>query len=205
MPIDIILFYLFSSFSLISALLVISSSNAVHSVLFLILVFFNIAGLLLLIGAEFLAFMFLIVYVGAIAVLFLFVVMMLNVKIISKKDNIFSILPVGFSIFVVLFTHISSVTDINFGFPSAYSIIYEPGWTSWIVESSIKLNIETIGCELYTRFSFIFLVSGVLLLLAMLGAIVLTMHQCFLVKRQNIVRQLSRNSYGVVKFVSLRK
>ena len=126
MAIDVIFFYLFASFSLISAFLVISSSNAVHSVFFLILVFFNIAGLLLLLGAEFLSFIFLIIYVGAIAVLFLFVVMMLNIRIISKKDNTFSIFPIGFSIFVVLFAYISSVVDINFASFFTFSTTYEP-------------------------------------------------------------------------------
>lgn len=201
MTTDITLFYLFSSLSLVSALLVISSSNAVHSVLFLILVFFNVAGLLLLLGAEFLSFMFLIIYVGAIAVLFLFVVMMLNVKITSKKNNIFSIFPIGFSIFVILFVHISSVIDINF-----ISLIdYEPRWISWTTENNIKLNIETIGYVLYTKFSFIFLTSGILLLVAMLGVIVLTMHQRSSIKKQGIMRQLLRDPCGTIKFVNLRK
>ena len=180
----------------------ISSSNAVHSVLFLILVFFNITGLLLLLGVEFLSFMFLIIYVGAIAVLFLFVVMMLNIKIISKKNNVFSIFPIGLSIFVILFAHISSTVDIDFTF---FLTAYEPNWISWINENNTRFNIETIGYVLYTKFSFIFLTSGIILLVAMLGAIVLTMYQRPLIKRQDIIKQLSRNPWGVIKFINLRK
>lgn len=202
MTIDAILFYLFSIFSLISALLVISSLNAVHSVLFLILVFLNVVGLLLLLGAEFLSFIFLVIYVGAIAVLFLFVVMMLNVKAILKERNTFSIFPIGFFIFITLFAHISSAIDIDF---TSFLIIYEPKWVSWANETDTKFNIETIGYVLYTEFSLIFLISSIILLVAMLGAIVLTMHQRPLVKKQSITGQILRDPCGVVKFINLRK
>ena len=109
MYIELNLFYFFSSLAVISAIMVISLSNAVHSVLFLILVFCNISGLLLISGAEFLAFLFLIVYVGAIAVLFLFVVMMLNVKSINTNSSKWSIFPLGIIILTSFFVQFSSL------------------------------------------------------------------------------------------------
>ena len=123
MTIDTFLFLTFSIFALISALMVVTLANAVHSVLFLILVFCNIAGLLLLIGAEFLSFMFLIVYVGAIAVLFLFVVMMLNVKINLSPLNLASLIPLGSLILFILLQQLHSTTNI-FGLFLSHS--YQP-------------------------------------------------------------------------------
>jgi NADH-quinone oxidoreductase subunit J len=111
---EFILFYLFSSFSLVSAIMVIGLSNAVHSVLFLIIVFCNIVGLLLLLGAEFLAFMLLIVYVGAIAVLFLFVIMMLNIKAIAFKSISWSTAPIGFILFFSFIFQFIAIVDTNF-------------------------------------------------------------------------------------------
>lgn len=111
MNIDFTLFSLFSILTLLSSIMVISLKNAVHSVLFLILVFCNVSGLLLLLGAEFLAFMLLIVYVGAIAVLFLFVVMMLNIKTPFFKVNFFSIIPLGVLIFSIFLIQFSKVSD----------------------------------------------------------------------------------------------
>ena len=205
MLIDIYLFYLFSGFSIISALMVIGLSNAVHSVLFLILVFCNLVGLMLLLGAEFLSFLFLIVYVGAIAVLFLFVVMMLNVKLFSGNKNFFSIFPISFFIFSVLFLCISNPLKFSFINLSFLNVIYEPYWIPWMNENISKTNVEVIGEVLYTKFGLLFLLSGIILLVAMLGAIVLTMHQRSYVKKQIIGNQLLRNPKHVVKFVNLRK
>ena len=205
MPLDIALFYLFSGFSLFSAVMVISLSNAVYSVLFLILVFCNLAGLLLLLGAEFLSFMFLIVYVGAIAVLFLFVVMMLNIKFFSKEKTLFSVFPIGLIIFVTLFFQISSTLDLNFIFLTSSVVHLEPMWICWISNNTLKTSIEIVGTVLYTKFSFLFLISSIVLLVAMLGAIVLTMHQRVFVKKQAIGNQLLRNPKQVVKFIHLRR
>nr|AYR06696.1 NADH dehydrogenase subunit 6 [Rhodogorgon sp.] len=204
MNIDTILFYLFSSFALVSALMVTILSNAVHSVLFLIIVFCNIVGLLLLLGAEFLSFMFLIVYIGAIAVLFLFVVMMLNIKISNLNINRIFILPIGSFISLILLSYIFSLLDITFEFYNIDKLILLH-WISWITENSSLTNIESIGNVLYTKFSFLFLICGLILLVAMIGAISLTMHQRINVKKQNVNLQVVRDPKNVVKFIILRK
>ena len=201
MSIEILIFYFFSSFSFISTIMVISLRNAVHAVLFLILVFCNIAGLLLLLGAEFFAFLFLIVYVGAIAVLFLFVVMMLNVKFNPIKVNNFSVFPIGIIIFFFLISVIFFFMENYFFLLKNNYLIY----TLWINENNYLTNTESLGLVLYTKFSLLFLLCSLVLLIAMIGAIVLTMHQRSNVKKQFISKQLLRNSYGVVKFIKLRK
>ena len=111
---DIFLFNFFSSFALISTIMVVTLANAVHSVLFLIIVFCNVASLLLILGAEFFSFMFLIVYVGAIAVLFLFVVMMLNVKVNTAKISKLSLVPIGLLIFIILINQTTNFIDNQF-------------------------------------------------------------------------------------------
>ena len=126
MSTDIFLFYFFSGFAIISSLMVITLSNAVHSVLFLIIVFCNVSALLLLMGAEFFSFMFLIIYVGAIAVLFLFVVMMLNVKKSTIKINKFSTLPVGLIIFCILTIQLVNLIDDQFTLLNYYTLTYKP-------------------------------------------------------------------------------
>lgn len=200
MTIDLFLFYFFSSFCIISAFMVITLSNAVHSVLFLIIVFCNVSTLLLLLGAEFFSFMFLIVYVGAIAVLFLFVVMMLNLKKHSVNINKFSLLPIGLIIFIILTNQVFSVLDYQFMFLEKYNLNY----ISWLQENKYLTSIEIIGTYLYTKFSLLFLLCGLILLVAMVGAIVLTMHQRPTVKKQQISTQLLRNPKGIIKFLYLR-
>nr|WCH57662.1 NADH dehydrogenase subunit 6 [Hypnea sp.] len=202
MTLDLFLFILFSIFTLISSFMVITSSNAVHSVLFLILVFCNTSGLLLLLGSEFLSLMLIIVYVGAIAVLFLFVVMMLNIKVNFLKINKYSVIPIGLLTFFILFNLLSnSIIEldlINFQHKKIKL-------TSWILENNNISNIITIGNVLYTSYSLLFLVCGIILLVAMIGVIVLTMHQRKDVKKQKIEIQLARNPGNVVKFITLRK
>nr|YP_004062202.1 NADH dehydrogenase subunit 6 [Gracilariopsis andersonii]ADR03218.1 NADH dehydrogenase subunit 6 [Gracilariopsis andersonii]APC24899.1 NADH dehydrogenase subunit 6 [Gracilariopsis andersonii] len=199
---DLFLYLLFSSFAILASLMVISLSNAVHSVLFLILVFCNVAGLLLLLGAEFLSFMLLIVYVGAIAVLFLFVVMMLNVKKTSTNLGFFAIGPIGLITFFILINQLLGIfNDFDtFGLKQKDLI-----WISWITEHNNLTNIQAVGKVLYTKYSFLFILSGLILLVAMLGAIVLTMHQRTDVKKQKIELQLNRNFGGSIKFINLRK
>ena len=201
MTTDILLFYLFSSLSFVSAVMVITLSNAVHSVLFLIIVFCNVASILLILGAEFFSFMFLIVYVGAIAVLFLFVVMMLNVKVNPIKVNIFSIAPIGIIIFFTVIAQVTEILDTQFILIKSNYLNY----TSWLAENNYLTNIEVVGTYLYTKFSLLFIFCGLILLVAMIGAIVLTMHQRSSVKKQQINIQLLRNQQGVVKFIHLRK
>lgn len=204
MNLELLLFYLFSSVALISAIMVISLTNAVHSVLFLIIVFCNVAGLLLLFGAEFLAFLLLIVYVGAIAVLFLFVVMMLNIKTSTFKAHLWSIAPVSLLIFISFALQVTSNLNTSFEILTSSKFIHLY-WDNWFLENGNLNNVEVVGNVLYTNYSFVFLLSGFILLIAMIGAIVLTMHQKSNVKKQSISIQLSRDPRGVIKFVRLRK
>lgn len=202
MELEILLFLFFSGLSLVSSLIVVSSTNAVYSVLFLILVFCNVASLLLLFGSEFLCFMFLIVYVGAIAVLFLFVVMMLNVKVKIVKTKKQFVYPIGLVIFFVLITQFFNVF-ISFDFLSLkYDLL---NCIIWTTETYNLTNVQAIGQVFYTEYSFLFILSSLILLVAMIGAIVLTMNQRTDVKSQKIGLQLTRGFGGSVKFVQLRK
>lgn len=200
---DYIIFSLFSSFALISATMVISLSNAVHSILFLIFLFCNIIGLLLLLGAEFLSLIFLIVYIGAIAVLFLFVIMMLNVKV----NNYFTIkykiiLPLGSLIAMTIISQF--LITINSIFISFKNNFFKK-WTDWTTEYNFHTNIEILGSVLYTKYGFLFLLCSFILLVAMIGTIVLTMHQRIKIKKQNINLQLFRQPKESIKFINLRK
>nr|WOA02289.1 NADH dehydrogenase subunit 6 [Gloiopeltis furcata] len=202
MTTDILLFYFFTMLAVLSSFMVITLPNAVHSVLFLILVFFNVAGLLLLVGAEFLSLMLIIVYVGAIAVLFLFVVMMLNIKFTSTNINYTSLFPAGGLVFFALLVQFyTSVQELGPLTDSGNN----PSMIYWISEGNITTNIKVIGKTLYTQYSLLFLVCSLILLVAMIGAIVLTMHQRTDSKKQRIDLQLARNSGNVIKFISLRE
>lgn len=202
MNLNISIFYALSIFAILSSLMVINLSNAVHSVLFLILVFCNVAGLLLLFGVEFLSLMLIIVYVGAIAVLFLFVVMMLNVKLNPLKIRSAFILPISLLIFTILFN--------QFGlFINTFDLIKfqrrELKLISWVSESGNINNTEALGKVLYTDYSLLFLLCGLVLLIAMVGVITLTMHQRMNVKKQKIEVQFFRNFDEVIKFIDFRK
>lgn len=200
---ELYLFYLFSSFALVSAIMVISLTNAVHSVLFLIVVFCNIAGILILLGIEFLAFLLLIVYVGAIAVLFLFVVMMLNIKARANKTDTWPLFILFLLLsFIFIYQFLISIST-NFEQCNDISEL-NYAWTSWFNKNSTLSNTEIIGNVLYTNYSLVFIISGFILLIAMIGTIVLTMHQKSDKKKQIITIQLLRNSLGVVKFVQLK-
>ena len=201
MTVDLILFSIFSIGTILSSLMVIISKNAVHSVLFLILVFCNTSCLLLLVGAEFFAFMFLIVYVGAIAVLFLFVVMMLNIKTNSLSLHNMSIIPLGIVISYMLFKGLYTLITPVLEVVTSETIRY----TSWLNENRNFTNTEALGNVLYTNFGSLFLLCGIVLLIAMIGSIVLTMHQRSLVKKQSVSGQLLRNPRGALKFLHLRQ
>ena len=189
-----LLFYLFSSFALISGVMVIQAKNPVHSVLFLILVFFNAAGLLILLGLDFFAMIFLVVYVGAIAVLFLFVVMMLNIKLAEINEKRLRYLPVGgflgllflFEIFLIVDNDlIPLIGDYAESTP-------ESAFTQWALFVDTLTNIEALGLLIYTFYFAFFLMASLILLVAMIGAIVLTMHKGVLVKRQQVFQQNTR-------------
>ena len=191
------LFYFFSSLSLVSGVMVIQSRNPVHSVLFLILVFFNVAGLLLLLGLDFFAMIFLVVYVGAIAVLFLFVVMMLNVKLAEINEKRLRYLPVGGLLGLLFLFEIFLIVDNDFipllATPHTESPpLFPERWTQWSQSIETLSNIESIGLLLYTYYFYFFLVASLILLVAMIGAIVLTMHKGVNVKRQEVFTQNTR-------------
>ncbi|HYG30907.1 MAG TPA: NADH-quinone oxidoreductase subunit J [Allosphingosinicella sp.] len=160
-------FYLFATVVITSGVMTIASRNPVHSVLWLILAFFNAAGLFLLIGAEFLAFLLVIVYVGAVAVLFLFVVMMLDVDFAQLRAGFARYLPVGILLAIALFTEIVLAILARGAGPIQLDRRAAP------IDPDVG-NIEALGALLYTRYVFIFEAAGLVLLVAMVGAIVLT-------------------------------
>ena len=190
LSVELVLFYLFSSLTAISSLMVIRSENPVHSVLFLILAFFNAAGLLILMEMEFLSLIFIVVYVGAIAILFLFVVMMLNVKISEVEDEVLQYLPVGGTIGLIFLFLIFFIIEGDFvSFNGQANSIY----LDWFQQVDVVSNIETLGQVLYTEYLVYFLLAGVILLVAMVGAIVLTMSTRTSLRRQLIFQQVSRD------------
>lgn len=210
-----ILFYLFSTLAIISSIFVIGSRNAIYSVLFLVLVFFNVAALLLLLEAEFLALLFLVVYVGAIAVLFLFVVMMLNIRAENLNISIFQLMPIGgFLGFIFLvetslifqnclvmpvFNNSTELTEYN----SFFSSISFIDWKE-IYNFSFFNNIKVLGSVLYSDYVLFFLLAGLVLLIALLGAILLTM-QSQSVIRQEAYQQISRNSKNAIFVIDLKQ
>ena len=203
-----LLFYLFSSLALISGVMVIQSRNPVHSVLFLILVFFNAAGLLLLLGLDFFAMIFLVVYIGAIAVLFLFVVMMLNIKLAEINEKKLRYLPIGGLLGLLFLFEIFLIVDNDLipllsqeplvGENEIFSLTFTD-WPS-IVES--VTNIQAIGQLVYTYYFYFFLMASFILLVAMIGAIVLTMHKSVGVKHQQVFEQNTREFAKTVGKVS---
>ncbi|KEG16823.1 NADH-quinone oxidoreductase subunit J [Bartonella bacilliformis] len=181
-------FYLFSFIMLMSAIIVIAARNPVHSVLFLILAFFNAAALFLLAGAEFLGLLLLVVYVGAVAVLFLFVVMMLDVDFAELKRNAFQYVPVGALVGIII-----AVELIIVFFSNDFSLILGTHTTQPMPNLEHRTNTQALGDILYTDYVFYFQIAGMILLVAMIGAIVLTLRHKAGVKRQSIGIQVARN------------
>ena len=190
-------FYLFSAIAVASAVMVISSRNPVHSVLFLILCFFNAAGLFILLGAEFLAMILVVVYVGAVAVLFLFVVMMLDVDFVELRQGMLNYLPVGATIGLIVLVELALVAG------------------SWVIDpASVKTlgspapgdvsNTEALGRILYTQYIYYFQAAGLVLLVAMIGAIVLTLRHKEGVKRQDIATQVARGPATAIEVVKVK-
>lgn len=194
-----IAFYLFAATAVAAGLLVILARNPVHSVLFLILAFFTAAGLFVLMGAEFLGLILVVVYVGAVAVLFLFVVMMLDIDFAELRKGFLQYLPVGALIGLVLLAELVLVAGswqvsehALQGTPAP--IPSDPGLT----------NTEAIGRVLYTDYIYLFQAAGMILLVAMIGAIVLTLRHREGVKRQNIGAQVGRRRKDAVALVSVK-
>ena len=193
-------FVVLSALMLLSAVMVISARNPVHSVLFLILAFFNAAGLFVLAGAEFLALLLVIVYVGAVAVLFLFVVMMLDVDFAELKAGFMKNAPLGLLVGAILLAEL-------IGFAAAW--IFTPGLAARITTpvpegAGAVTNTEALGLVLYTRYVYFFEAAGVILLIAMIGAIVLTLHHKPGVRRQSVARQVARGPATAVAVVKVR-
>ncbi|HZM07749.1 MAG TPA: NADH-quinone oxidoreductase subunit J [Methylocella sp.] len=185
-------FYLFSAVMIGAAFMVISSRNPVHSVLFLILAFFNAAGLFVLLGAEFLAMILVVVYVGAVAVLFLFVVMMLDVDFAELKHGFLQYLPIGGTLGLVVLVEIVLVVD-------AWTIGPVPIANVMTPMAPGMTNTMALGRVLYTQYVYLFEASGFILLTAMIGAIVLTLRHKVGVKRQNIAVQNARTPAEAVE------
>ena len=199
MIIHALFFYLFAAVTVASAAMVIFSRNPVHSVLFLILAFVNAAGLFVLIGAEFLAWILIIVYVGAVAVLFLFVVMMLDVDFAELRQGFINYLPIGGVISIVLCVELLSVVLAYVIGPDAGKAITAP-----IPAADQISNTQALGLVLYTRYVYFFQAAGVILLVAMIGAIVLTLQHKPNVRRQNIADQVARTPATAVEIVKVK-
>jgi NADH-quinone oxidoreductase subunit J len=192
-------FYLFAGVCVASAFMVIASRNPVHSVLYLILAFVNASGLFVLLGAEFLAMILIVVYVGAVAVLFLFVVMMLDVDFAELRQGFLNYLPVGAFVGAVVLVELLLVVG---------------GWAlNANVSKSIKqpippmdqvTNTEALGRVLYTDYVYYFQAAGLVLLVAMVGAIVLTLHHRTRVKRQDMAAQVRRTKEEAMEVVKVR-
>jgi NADH-quinone oxidoreductase subunit J len=195
MIVQAILFYIFAALAVASGVLVVSSRNPVHSVLFLILAFFNAAGLFVLIGAEFLAMILVIVYVGAVAVLFLFVVMMLDIDFAQVRAGFVRYLPVGALAGFILLAELVLVIG---------SRVVTPGVPNPMAAGGVPLtNTRALGDILYTRYLFAFQGAGLILLVAMVGAIVLTLRRRTDVRRQSIPAQLARTRAQSVEVVKV--
>lgn len=203
-----LLFYIFSSITLISGVMVIQARNPVHSVLFLILVFFNAAGLLVLLGLDFFAMIFLVVYVGAIAVLFLFVVMMLNIKIAEINEKRLRYLPIGGVLGILFLFEVLLIVDndliplLFYDNLQAISQIQNLNFVNWINNVETITNIQAVGNLAYTYYFYFFLMASIILLVAMIGAIVLTMQKSVRIKRQQVFLQNSRDFAKTIRKIS---
>ena len=186
-------FYLFASLTVASAVVVISARNPVHSVLFLILAFFNAAGLFVLLGAEFLAMILVIVYVGAVAVLFMFVVMMLDINFVELRQGFLQYLPLGGLIGLVLVAELLTILGAWIINPEAPAAAAAP-----MPKSDVTTNTHALGELIYTHYVYLFQAAGLVLLVAMIGAIVLTHRRRPGVRKQRIGDQLARRAEETV-------
>ena len=187
MTLQLFSFYLFASIAVVSGLMVISARNPVHSVLYLILAFFNAAALFVLMGAEFLAMILIIVYVGAVAVLFLFVVMMLDINFVELREGFLQYLPIGALIGLILLLELVFVVGTWVFSPEVRAVSTAP-----IPDPAQVSNTEALGMLIYTDYIYAFQAAGLVLLVAMVGAIVLTHRTREGVRRQNIAAQVAR-------------
>ena len=193
------MFYIFAAVTVLSAVMVISSKNPVHSVFFLILAFFNSAGLFVLLGAEYIAMTLVIVYVGAVAVLFLFVVMMLDINFAELRQGFLKYLPLGALVALIVFAELIGVFCASIKTPAPLAPVAQA------IPAADKLsNTQAIGNVMYTDYVYPFQMAGVILLVAMIGAIVLTLRTRPGVRKQNIGKQVSRRREDSVQVVSVQ-
>ncbi len=190
-------FYVFATVLIVAALLVVSARNPVHSVLFLILAFFNAAALFVLLGAEFLAMVLIVVYVGAVAVLFLFVVMMLDIDFTELRQGFLNYAPLGFAIAIVFFGELAIIGGAWVLSPALSTTVAHPTPTD-------VTNTEALGRILYTHYVHVFQGAGMVLLVAMIGAIVLTLRHREGVKRQSASAQVGRKRAEAVELRKVR-
>ncbi|MBI5165083.1 MAG: NADH-quinone oxidoreductase subunit J [Magnetospirillum sp.] len=194
-----LIFYMFAAFTVGAGVMVISARNPVHSVLFLILAFFNAAGLFLLLGAEFLAMVLVVVYVGAVAVLFLFVVMMLDINLSELREGFLTYLPTGGVIALVLLVELA-VTFGGWAFaPDVEALVQAPVQAA----ASGVTNTEALGALIYTKYVFLFQASGLILLVAMIGTILLTLRTRPGSRKQKIAAQVARTAKNSVELVKV--
>jgi len=196
MMLEGIAFWFFSTLLIAAALMVIASRNPVYSVLFLIMAFFNAAALFVILGAEFLGLLMIFVYIGAVVVLFLFVVMMLNIDFSELKRGALRYLPLGVLVGVVLAFELAYVDELVYGPREARALprATPPHMT----------NTQAFGHLLYTHYVWYFETAGMILLVAMIGAIVLTLRHRVGVKRQSIARQIAREPALAVELKNVR-
>ena len=189
--IESLFFYIFAGVTCLAGLMVISSRNPVHSVLFLILAFFNSAGLFVLLGAEFLAMLLVVVYVGAVAVLFLFVVMMLDINFAELREGFQRYMPLGLGVGGILLTEILFVFFNREEMPENVNLVSEVS------------NTRALGRVLYTDYIYLFQVAGLILLVAMIGAITLTLRKRENVRKQSISTQNDRTREETIQVVKV--
>ena len=190
-------FYMFALITVASAVMVISARNPVHSVLFLILAFFNSAGLFVLLGAEFLAMILVLVYVGAVAVLFMFVVMMLDINFVELRQGFLQYLPLGAIIGLLLLGELFVVVGGHALTPLAVAGESVP------IPPAAVTNIEALGALIYTHYIYLFQAAGMVLLVAMIGAIVLTHRTRKGVRKQRIADQIARRAEETIELVKV--
>jgi NADH-quinone oxidoreductase subunit J len=199
MIVTALFFYLFAGVCIASAFMVIASKNPVHSVLFLILAFVNASALFVMMGAEFLAMILVVVYVGAVAVLFLFVVMMLDVNFAELRQGVLQYLPIGVLVGAIFLAELLMVVGGWVISPTIGEVITSP-----IPPIANFDNTEALGHVLYTRYVYYFQAAGLVLLVAMIGAIVLTLRHRPRVRRQNIADQVARTKATAMEVVKVR-
>jgi NADH-quinone oxidoreductase subunit J len=195
------LFLIFSFLALLSGALVVTAKNPIHSILFLVFVFFNISGLLIMLGVEFLAMLLLVVYVGAVSVLFLFVIMMLNVKIAQAYENLLRYIPIGFFLSLSFLFECYLIVDSGLVSSDMVGFQFLNNSVDWVSLVIANTNTVVVGTILYTYYSFFFILCGFILLISMVGAITLTLSRRGDVRRQEIYKQLQVSFTNSIKFI----